>query len=198
MDLVRDRYLLSNIVKKKKVLIFNWKTFFILGISTEKNLNRVAPSVTYTSITNSAPCQTHIYAKPSLYIVVVVWTNHANWTLLPRSNCLGMEHFWVPLLNHHRSSRQISTIGEIDCPTPKRFSSPLTQNSFCILKRILSNNWCPGATLSEWPQVSSMLKKELFWGPINRTQIFNCEPKRPTKKNKHYITVLKDTGQTQS
>ena len=45
-----------------------------------------------------------------------------------------------PLLNHYRSYRQIYTIGEMDCPTPKRFNSPLTQNPFRILERILSNN----------------------------------------------------------
>ena len=35
---------------------------------------------------------------------------------------------------------QISRIGEIDCPTQKRFNSQSTQNPFRILERILSNN----------------------------------------------------------
>ena len=29
---------------------------------------------------------------------------------------------WTPLLNHYRSYRQISKIGEIDCPNPKWFT----------------------------------------------------------------------------
>ena len=61
-------------------------------------------------------------------------------------NCLILEmeladggHMWIPLLNQYRSYSQISTIGEIDCPTPKRFNSLLTQNPFPIFERILSN-----------------------------------------------------------
>ena len=49
-------------------------------------------------------------------------------------------HVWIPLLNHYSSYRRISKIGEIDCPTPKRFNSPLFQSPFCILGIILSNN----------------------------------------------------------
>ena len=40
--------------------------------------------------------------------------------------------------------------------TPKRFNSPLTQNPFRILERILSNKLCLDATFSDWPQVSSL------------------------------------------
>ena len=32
------------------------------------------------------------------------------------------------------------TVGEIDCPNPKQINSPLTQNQFLILERILSDN----------------------------------------------------------
>ena len=39
-----------------------------------------------------------------------------------------------------QSYKHIFTVGEIDCPNPKRFNAPLTQNSFLILERILSNN----------------------------------------------------------
>ena len=90
-----------------------------------------------------------------------------------------------PLLNYYRSYRQISTIGEMDSPTPKKVNSPLTQNQFRTLERILSNNWCLDATFSKWPQVSSMFKKKLFWKPIYWNQILNCVskcPKRPAKK----------------
>ena len=54
-------------------------------------------------------------------------------------------------------------MGEIDCPTPKGFNSPLTQNPFCILERILSYAWFLDATFSNWPQVSSMFKQKSYF-----------------------------------
>ena len=95
---------------------------------------------------------------------------------------------WLPLLNHYRSYgyRQISTVGTIDCPNPKWFNSPLTQNQFLILERILSDNWCLGSTFSNWPQVSLMFKF-FFWTPINWTKIFNCRQKRPGRPAKKQV-----------
>ena len=93
--------------------------------------------------------------------------------------------------------RQISTVGEIDCPNPKQFNSPLTQNPILILERILSDKWCLDATFYNWPQVSSMFrKKKFFWKPINQTQIFNCgrkRPWRPAKKRSSYWKFIEVT-----
>ena len=104
---------------------------------------------------------------------------------------VGDGHMWMPLLNHYRSFRQISTVGEIDCPNQKRFNSLLTRNQFIILERILSDNWCLGATFSNWPQVSLMLKRSFFWIPINQTQIFNCGRKRPGRPQKKISSYWK-------
>ena len=95
-------------------------------------------------------------------------------------------------VNNYRSYRQISTIGEMDCPTSKRLNSPFTQNPFRILERFLSTNWYLDATFSTWPQVSMMFKKKFVWKPINWTQIFNCGPKRlktPLKKKKKKTSI---------
>ena len=59
-------------------------------------------------------------------------------------------HIWIPLLNHST----ISTIGDIDCATPRRFNLPLTQNPFHVLERIHSNTWCLDTTFSNWPQAA--------------------------------------------
>ena len=104
------------------------------------------------------------------------------------------KHMWIPLLNNYRSYRQISIIGDIDCPSPKQFYSSLTQNWFRILERILSNNWCLDATCSNKPQVSSMFKKMLFWKPINQTQSFNCGPKGPRCLTKKLIDIENSLG----
>ena len=53
-----------------------------------------------------------------------------------------------PLVKSYRSYRQISKVGEIDCPNLKRFNSPLTQNPFLMLERILRNDRCIHATFS--------------------------------------------------
>ena len=95
-------------------------------------------------------------------------------------SCLMTLHnilIWIPLFNHYRYYRQISTIDEMDCPTLKRFNSPLTQNLFCILERIFSNNWCLGATFSDRPQVSAMFKKSNIL-KTNKSD----SPRRPAKK----------------
>ena len=93
---------------------------------------------------------------------------------------------WIPLVNNYRSYRPISNIGEMDGPSRKQFYSQLTQNKFCILERILSNNWCLEAPFSYWSWVSLMFKKKIFGKPMNQTHIFNCRQKSPTKNNKYW------------
>ena len=103
----------------------------------------------------------------------------------PTSSSGGGLHMWIPLLNHYRSYRQISTIDEIDCPNHKRFNSPFTQNLFLIMERIFSNNWCLDATFSNWPQVSLMLKKKSIL-KTNKSksdfQLWTETPRTPRKK----------------
>ena len=92
---------------------------------------------------------------------------------------------WMPLLNQYRSHRHISTVGEIDCPNPKWFKSPLTQNQFLILLRFSSDNWCLGATFSNQPQVSSMFppKKLLKTNKsVWNFQLWTEMPRTPHKK----------------
>ena len=53
----------------------------------------------------------------------------------------SMIHIWVLLLNRLQVLYTDFYNSEIDCPTPKRFNSPLTQNQVCIFERILSDTW---------------------------------------------------------
>ena len=101
---------------------------------------------------------------------------------------------WILLLNHYRSYRQISTIGEIDCPNPKRFNSQSTQNPFLILEGILNNNFCLNITFSNWPQVPLIIKKNCFWKQKNWSQIFNCWPKRPERPAKKTLDIVIPEG----
>ena len=68
----------------------------------------------------------------------------------------------MPLLNHNRSYKQISTVGEIDCPNPNRFNSPLTQNQFLIL--IVDKN-VPDATQKKWVDIENSLRLHTCQSP---------------------------------
>ena len=70
----------------------------------------------------------------------------------------------MPLSNHYRSYGQIFIIGEIDCPTPKQFNSPLAQNSFSILERIFRKFFCLGKTFLV-DLKSTRCKKKKFYPP---------------------------------
>ena len=99
-------------------------------------------------------------------------------------------------------SLQVSTVGEIDCPNPKQFNLSLTQKQFLILERILSDNWYLGATFSNGPQVSLMLKKKFWWKPKKSDSNFQSWKETPgtprEKKTSSYWKFIEVTHSRKS
>ena len=79
-----------------------------------------------------------VIAPPFKDVICQIRLNRKEQMCLRWSATVIIEQIWIPFIKNYRSYRHISTIGQIDCPCPKRFYSPLTQHLFCILERILS------------------------------------------------------------